>query len=174
MKARVMLFCGALLAAMVGVGSDSYAANPDGYKNIKLGITQKELEKKHPCSLTFEKSDDAGRHIQAKCEDFPFNGSKTEAIFDLIDGKLLRIYFRGGDSLTDFESIAKNIVGKYGKATFDLTYDINSFAEGRRDEIEMIWHPGIILRMWRFPRIQLVTVSYQDAKYEALRVAVRK
>jgi len=174
MKARLMLFCGALLAAMVGVGSDSYAANIDGYKKIKFGITQQALKKQHPCSIIFDKPDAAGI-ITAYCTDFSFNGSETYATFHLIDGKLLRISILAGDSYTDFMSVGKGLVGKYGKADTGAPQSVNAYEEGQVNEIKLTWDPGVLLAMHRSSGgNQMVSVIYSDARYVDLYQAAKQ
>lgn len=87
----------------------------DGYKNLKFGMSQKEVKDSKIC-----KFNNVGNEGSLACEDFSFSGKKTVAMVFFIDGKFVRlgIVLKNSDQ---FLSVANGLREKYGEPSSPAT-----------------------------------------------------
>lgn len=103
---RIYLF---IIFVVLSLGSTVSAV--DGYKDLKFGISAKELLERDLCMMRKFPSENSGVENYG-CEDFRFGGKRVNAVAFFIDDKLLRF---GIATPTDMaEVLATQLVEKYG------------------------------------------------------------
>lgn len=91
----------------------------DGYKDLKFGMTPKEVRKAKVCQ--FGEMDKDDNQIQMmSCPDFKFSGGKTAGHTLFIDDKLVRVAIELKDE-NQFISVLKGLNEKYGAPSMPMS-----------------------------------------------------
>lgn len=84
----------------------------DGYKDLKFGMSEKEIISTKTCSFRKIPTNEKG-FDEYYCSNFKFGDKKTKAYLFFINGEFLRIGIE--QSPDDFESLFTSLTAKYGE-----------------------------------------------------------
>ena len=115
LSAAVLCFAGLFSSSAMAV---------DGYKNLKFGMSKKEVMASKMCSLVKSLSDHPNTEYYS-CDDFLFGGKKTNAGVFFIDGKLMRVAIL--QSIDMVPGLMSQLSQKYGETESD--YEKKDFDE---------------------------------------------
>lgn len=119
-----------------------------GYKNIKFGISQQELQAIYPCKYV---NDDSDPVMKIKtCSTFYFDGHNRTAGFAFIDNKLSRINIATGNSMEGAAILLSGLKKKYGMPTYKPPISIDDFQLEKSDQFDVGWREKqVLLRIIR-------------------------
>ncbi|MCP3943498.1 MAG: hypothetical protein GY710_18740 [Desulfobacteraceae bacterium] len=115
MKFRRFIFLSAFLGAMF---IPQIATAVDGYKNLKFGMSIKQIIASNVCTLEKSESGQVGVEFYG-CDDFMFGNEAVEAAVFFIDGKFLR--FAIVPSVDVALSLVNGLAKKYGNPSSSST-----------------------------------------------------
>lgn len=148
--------------------SSSPLNNPvDGYKDIKFGISYRQLKSMKKCTLPPNPSEADEGVEAAQCQDFPLNQRNRVATFYFVNGKLMRIAVMVGSTTDDFQAYTRSLNEKYGAPSLLDPGTLAAFDNGQIDTADIAWKSNsVALRITRQGGLGAVMLLYSDRNFE--------